>query len=91
MFYGCSNLKELDISSFDTRNTISFASMFYGANALEKIYVGEKWNTSSNTGETRYVFPDSSNLPNFSNTNPNYRDLSYAHTGEGGYLTLKTN
>jgi hypothetical protein len=65
--------------------------MFNGSNNLEKIYVGENWDTSANTDETKYVFPTDSNLPNFSNTNTNYRDLSYAHTGEGGYLTLKTN
>ena len=27
---------------------------------------------------------------NYYTSNPNYRNLSYAHTGEGGYLTLKT-
>ena len=43
-----------------------------------------------NTGSTANAFPSTCELPNFSRSNPNDRDLSYAHTGEGGYLTLKT-
>ena len=65
--------------------------MFNNSTKLKNIFVGDNWNTSANTDETSYVFPTTSELPNFSNTNTNYRDLSYAHTGEGGYLELKTN
>ncbi len=90
MFNSLSSMRELDLSSFNTKSVTTFKRMFNGSNALEKIYVGENWDTSANTGETKYVFSTVSNLPNYSNTNPNYRDLSYAHTGEGGYLTLKT-
>ncbi len=91
MFSNLGSLTELDLSSFNTKKVTAFKRMFNGSNNLEKIYVGENWDTSANTNETKYVFPTTSNLPNFSNANPNYRDLRYAHTGEGGYLTLKTN
>ena len=91
MFSDMKNLEEVDISSFDTSKVTNFANMFNGSTKLNHIYVGDKWDTSANTGATNNYFPATSNLPNFSNTNPSYRDLSYAHTGEGGYLTLKTN
>ena len=51
----------------------------------------ELWSISKNTDESRLVFPNSSYLPNFNQNNANYRDLSNAHTGPGGYLTLKNN
>ena len=91
MFSSAPHLTELDLSSFNTKSVTSFKRMFNDSTGLERIYVGEDWDTSANTDETIYVFPTACNLPNFSNTNTNYRDLSYAHTGEGGYLTLKTN
>ncbi len=84
------SLDELDISSFDTRSVTNFKRIFNYSTKLKHIYVGENWNTEANTDESTLVFPSTCDLPNFSSSNPNYRDLSYAHTGEGGYLTLKT-
>ena len=91
MFSDLKSLEELDISNFDTSKVTNFSYMFSNSTKLRHIYVGEKWDTSANTGETSVVFPSSSYLPNFNTSNTNYKDLSYAHTGEGGYLTLKTN
>ncbi len=91
MFSGMSNLEELDISGLDTKNVTNFTRLFNGSSKLKHIYVGENWNTEANTGDTTEVFPTSSELRNFNNTNTNYRDLIYAHYGEGGYLTLKSN
>ena len=91
MFSNMTNLEELDISNFDTKNVTTFQRMFNDSPKLKHIYVGENWSTEANTGETKYVFPTTCELPNFSTSNPNYRYLSYAHVGEGGYLTLKTN
>ena len=82
----------LDLSSFDTRNVTSFKRMFNGSSNLQTIYIGENWNTSANTGETIYVFNTTTNLPNFSSENQNYRDLIWAKpTTQGGYLTIKPN
>ena len=90
-FNGLYNLRELDLSSFDTRNVTSFKRMFNNSRELRHIYVGSNWSISKNTDESRLVFPISSYLPNFDQNNANYRDLSNAHTGPGGYLTLKNN
>ncbi len=91
MFNSMFELEELDISNFDTRNVKSFRRMFNNSTKLKHIYVGENWSTESNAEETKYVFPRECELPNFSTSNPNFRDIIYAHTGEGGYLTLKIN
>ncbi len=91
MFGDMANVEEIDISNFDTRNVTNFKKIFDGSKKLKHIYVGENWDTSSNTNESTYVFPVTSELPNFSTSNENYRDLVWAHYGEGGYLTLKTN
>ena len=90
MFTGMLNLEELDISSFNTKKVTTFARMFNGSTKLKHIYIGENWSTEANTGETEFVFPTTCELPNFSSSNPNCCYLSYAHAGEGGYLTLKT-
>ena len=90
MFSACFSLTSLDISNFDTRNVTDFRRMFDGCNRLETIYVGDKWSTESNTEATSPVFSNQMRLRNFDPNNPNCSDLSYAHTGEGGYLTLKT-
>jgi len=46
MFANCGNLKELDISGFDTSKVTTMAWMFYEVET-EKIYVGEKWSIAS--------------------------------------------
>ena len=89
MFMGCNSLTSLDLSNFDTQNVAIMRDMFRSCSSLTTIYVGEKWSIESNTSRTAGAFPLNCELPNFSISNPNYRDLSYAHYGEGGYLTLK--
>jgi surface protein len=91
MFNGLTSLEELDISSFDTSNVTTFKRMFNNSTALKHIYVGDGWDTSANTGEETYVFPASSSLPNYDPTDSTRQYLSHAHTGEGGYLELRTN
>ena len=91
MFSKLINVEEIDISSFDTKKVTDFKTLFDGSNKLKHIYVGKNWDISANTDESTRVFPTQSELPNFSTTNENFRNLSYAHTGEGGYLTLKIN
>ncbi|MCF0260733.1 MAG: InlB B-repeat-containing protein, partial [Erysipelotrichaceae bacterium] len=45
MFAGCSSLKELDLSGFDTSTTTSMAEMFAGCSSLEKLDLSS-FNTS---------------------------------------------
>ena len=37
MFFGCSNLSSIDLSSFNTQNVTDFSGMFYGCSSLENI------------------------------------------------------
>ncbi len=90
MFTAIQYVRELDIHNFDTRNVTDFSGIFDACENIEVIYVGENWSIESNTGDTAHAFYSTSRLRNFSPSNPDYRNLSYAHAGEGGYLTLKT-
>ena len=91
MFYETA-ITVLDISSFDTRNVTNIEYFFWGSDDLTTVYIGENWDVSGNTGDSSYFFPDTCNLPNFSTSNTNFNNISWAKpTTEGGYLTLKTN
>ena len=37
MFYGCSSLKELNLSNFNTNNVTNMGYMFYGCSALKEL------------------------------------------------------
>ena len=37
MFYGCSSLKSIDLSSFNTTNVKDMSGMFWGCSSLESI------------------------------------------------------
>ena len=91
MFESCSSLTTLDLSSFNTSLVTNFEDMFNESTSLETIYAGNNWTTAGNTSSETTIFPTSCHLRNFSSSNTNYRDLSYANTGSTGYLTLKTN
>jgi len=85
MFIFCSNLTEVDLSSFDTSNVERMDSMFSACRKLTTIYVSELWSTESVvSGEN--MFKNCRKLPNY---NKSEEDYTNAHTGEGGYLTLK--
>ena len=47
MFYGCSALKTLDLSNFDTKNVTNMQSMFNGCSALTTIYASDKFVTTA--------------------------------------------
>ena len=59
--------------------------MFCGCENLKTIYVGNAWSTAKVTNSDD-MFYHCTNLPNF---NESVVDKTNAHTGEGGYLTLK--
>ena len=46
MFSECNNLKELDLKSFNTSNVTDMGYMFYWCSSLEKLKIGENFNTS---------------------------------------------
>ena len=49
MFYGCSSLTSLDLSSFNTANVEKMIYMFYGCSSLTKIYVSDNYTTGQVT------------------------------------------
>lgn len=85
MFYKCTNLTSLDLSGFDTSNVTNMYSMFSECSNLANIYVGSKWSTEKVTNDG-HMFEYCEMLPNF---DFNTTDVTKAHTGPDGYLTLK--
>ena len=86
MFYSCTKLDTLDLSSFATPNMTSMLSAFQNCKNLKTIYVTSAFTTDKVT-EGSYAFAGCVNLPNF---NPDKTGVEMAHTGEGGYLTAAT-
>lgn len=86
MFYSCTKLETLDLSSFATPNMTSMLSAFQNCKNLKTIYVTSAFTTDKVT-EGSYAFAGCVNLPNF---NPDKTGVEMAHTGEGGYLTAAT-
>ena len=86
MFRNCYLLTTLNLSSFDTENLRTTTSMFDYCQSLKTIYIGEQW-TMTNVESSLYMFDGCTNLTNF---NTSYTDKTYAHAGEGGYLTYKS-
>jgi surface protein len=60
MFYGCSNLTDLDLRSLKTSSVTNMKAMFYGCSSLEKLDLSHL-NTSSVTDMT-YMFSGCSSL-----------------------------
>lgn len=86
MFQFCERLTSLDLSSFDTSNVTRMLDMFYYCKNLTNIYVSPKWSTN-NVDSNSSMFGGCGKLPNYNNDSR--RDVERAHTGPGGYLTLK--
>lgn len=83
---GCLSLTSLDLSGFDTSNVEDMSYMFMHCSGLTNIYVGPKWSTKKVT-DGDYMFMDCKKIPNF--ISDFATSFTYAHTGSGGYLTLK--
>ena len=93
MFSGCSALKNVDLSLFDTRNVTSMTDMFAGCNSLTTIYVGKDWNTDMVTSSDG-MFNGCTSLVGGQGTtfDANHTNKAYARPDGGssnpGYLTL---
>ncbi len=86
MFFSCTKLETLDLSSFATPKMVSMVDAFSNCKNLKKIYVTSAFTTDKVTLDFS-IFDGCVNLPNY---NPNKTGVEMAHTGEGGYLTAAT-
>ena len=94
MFYNASALTELDISSFNTSKVTTFDNMFSGMTNIQKIYVGDKFITTTSTSNS-IMFEGDTNIVGQNGTvyDPANVRKTYAHVdGEGGagYFWKKT-
>ena len=52
MFYGCSNIERVDLSSFDTRNVVNMEYLFFQCGKLTTVYAGDGWSIEKLTFDT---------------------------------------
>ena len=89
MLRECSKLTSVDLSGFETSKCEYLMGLFLGCSGLNTIYVGNGWSVEGlpdDSDSHENMFYGCTNLPNF---NSSVIDKTNAHTGEGGYLTLK--
>ena len=92
-FSGCSQLKSLDLSSWDISNARDMSYMFSNCTNLKTIYVGENWSTDAVTASTQ-MFKGCTSLVGGNGTtyNASYIDKTYARVDAEetpGYLSYK--
>ena len=92
MFYRCSSLTTLDLSSFNTSNVKDMWNAFGDCSALTTIYVSANFTTAQASGWD--MFSGCTSLVGGSGTkfNNNYTDETYARidrAGTPGYFTAK--
>lgn len=85
MFYGCSSLTTLDLTTWNPSAIHSAREMFEGCASLENIYVTEDFVLPEDC-EAKDMFKNSDRLPHYKDSE---YDGTYAHYKEGGYLTLR--
>ncbi len=95
MFYGCSSLKSLDLSSFDNKRVFRYEYMFAYCSNLETIYVSDRWDYVSYGDFTTYMFFECNKLVGGEGTayidygeDPRYAYIDYGKMRRG-YFTYK--
>ena len=93
MFYDCTSLETLDLTSFNTAHVVNMEYMFYNCKKLKTIFVSDDWDTRR-VAVSSYMFANSTNLVGgqgtaYNDSNP--KDKTYAHIDGGpsdpGYFT----
>ena len=92
MFYGCTNIKSLDLSSFSTARLTNTFWMFSHCSNLMTIFVGDGWKRSSGYNDA-YMFLDCPRLYGGKGTHCDESSIKYARIDGGyenpGYFTKK--
>ena len=83
MFNGCKNLKEIDLTEFDTGNVTNTQYMFYGCSNLERIFCDDDWNQGNVVVESERMFQGCSKLKGYNSSNV---DITFANPTTG-YFT----
>ena len=65
MFYECSSLSTLDLSSFNTRNVTNMQKLFYNCSSLTKLDLSS---FKVDNADIRYMFSGCKNLISCANT-----------------------
>lgn len=97
LFTFCKKLKELNLTYFETSKVKTMGLMFSDCISLERIYVGDGWDTSNLVDDlsqlqfgSTMLFYGCKNLVGEHGDmvdDKSKKDAEFAHTGEGGYLT----
>lgn len=87
MFYRCTSIMSLDLSSFDTASVTRMFAMFERDSSLSTIYVSNAWTVDAVTDSDK-MFRDCYSLRGDRSYDSSVIDKTYA-TASGGYLTLK--
>ena len=83
MFYGCSALKSLDLTNFNTAKVTYMNNMFEGCSALTTIYASDKFVTD-NVSNGSDMFTGCKSLKDYSDSKTDHK---YANCGTDGYFT----
>ena len=83
MFYGCSALKSLDLTNFNTAKVEYMNDMFYGCSALTTIYASDKFDTD-NVINGSDMFTGCKSLKGYSDSKTGH---TFANCGMDGYFT----
>ena len=87
MFQDCSSMTTLDLSDWNTAKVFNMSGMFQGCSSLMFIYVGDGWSAGDHVNVSTSMFEGCKKLPNYKSS---VVDKTNAHTGEGGYLSVKS-
>ena len=80
MFYGCSSLKELNLSNFNTNNVTNMNGMFYDCSSLKQINLSN-FNINNNTMMKAMLYGCSNDLKNkIISENKNIKDEAFENS-----------
>ena len=77
LFYGCSSLKKIDLSNFNTYNVKDMLRLFEGCSSLISLDLSSFTNNSFNNLNVAFMFKDCKSLLNVDLSNLNVENINY--------------